>query len=223
MFNRCWRWRAMLARRADSALSATQWGALQDHLASCGHCRLLAEADNSLHEVLGMHSALLRPDAARAFDDRVIATLTMTRAIPTLSRWACLRLKWNAQWRALPLDFFAQIGGGAVLAACLTSFFLIPALHSGTPGKARLISDKLARETLERAEAPISMEALLNTRAPRAAMLWTAPGEHKVRHSTTAPLRSRPAFHLSTEPARVLPPDKGAQNRSELPAREAVG
>ena len=34
MFNRCWRWRAMLARRADSALSATQWGALQDHLAS---------------------------------------------------------------------------------------------------------------------------------------------------------------------------------------------
>jgi hypothetical protein len=223
MFNRCRRWRAMLARRADSALSATQWGALQDHLASCDHCRLLAQADDSLHEVLGMHSALLRPDAARAFDDRVIATLTMTRPMPTLSLRARWSLKWNVQWRALPLDFLAQIGGGAVLAVCLTSFFLIPALHSGTPGKARLISDKLARENLERAEAPVSMESLLNTRAPRAAMLWTAPGEHKVRRALTTPFgRPRASFHMKTEPAHVSPAHEGPEKRSDLP-REAVG
>ena len=219
----------MLARRADSALSATQWGALQDHLASCDHCRLLAQADDSLHEVLGRHTALLRPEAARAFDDRVIAalTLTNTRRVPTLAfsaRSAQWGFKWNARLRALPLDLMAQIGGGAVLAVCLTSFFLIPALHSGTPARARLVSDKLAHENLERAEVPVSMESLLNTRAPRAAMLWTSPGEHKIRHAPTAPFGGiGTRFRMKAEPVRVNPAREGAEKRSDRLSREAVG
>ena len=220
----------MLARRADSALSATQWGALQDHLASCDHCRLLAQADDSLHEVLGRHTALLRPEAARAFDDRVIAALTMThtRPLPTVSLWTRWRLQWNIQWntqrRALPLDFLAQIGGGAILAVCLTSFFLIPALHSGTPARARLVSDKLARENLERAEAPVSMQSLLNTRAPRAAMLWTSPGQYKIRRAPSAPFGGAGMpFRMKAEPARVNPAHEGAEKRSDRPSREAVG
>ena len=217
MFNRCWRWRALLARRADGKLTPAQEGMLREHLDRCDQCRPVADADDALHDVLGICSAPLAADKARMFDDRVVAALNAPARAPRifLVMWTRYRHTILARWRTLPFDFIAQVGGGALAAVTLTSFFLLPALHSGTPEQARaaLLSEKLARDSARRSALPVPMETLLNTPSPRAAMLWTIPGRRNNGQQTPPALS--PAIAPSSRIKSAKPDDQPQKLRGE--------
>jgi len=193
MFNRCWRWRNLLSRRADSALTPKEWGRLQDHLASCSPCRQMADADDALHEVLGIQEPRLSTEHAQRFDDTVVAALKQgtgnRRAInPFLACIGAFRSRLVASLRSLSLTFFAQIGGGAALAMGLTAFCLLPALHYGNSGKATVGRDAGIQDP-GMSGIPVSMSTLLNNPSPRAAMLWSAPRDLRKRDKQASELR----------------------------------
>ena len=196
MFDRCARWSVLLSRRADSVLSSKDWGELQNHIAGCARCRQLVEADDALHDVLGIYTPQFSADAALDFDDNVVSALASSPSrIPRFSLLAECRRKVCNYWRSLPLDLFSQVGGGAAFAMCLTSFFLIPALHSNSAAHSAHTANQLAERTSasDRAVLPVSIESLLNVPSPRAAMLWTAPEERKPYHSSAGLPVSDPA------------------------------
>ncbi len=191
MFNRCWRWRGLLSRRADSVLTSRQWGRLQDHLASCPHCRRLVEADDALHSVLGVNPAPLSPERARKFDERVLVALAGSSGsylpVSPMAYFRVLRLRIMAGLKDLPLSFLGQMGGGALVAGCLTSFFLLPALHSGSGAGGRNGTGMGRKADVtgngEQSRIPVPLASLLNNPAPRAASLWSMPDERPMLNS----------------------------------------
>ena len=192
MFDRCRSWRRMLSQRADGALPVEQWGALDDHLARCSRCRSAERADSALHAVMGIHNGLPDPEEARAFDNRVMAAL---RAARSPMRLTDMGLRWmQARWNALPLTFLYQVAGGALVAASLTALCLQSAAHSTAPAmdtQATAVRSLLGNGP---SQAPVPLEALLQSRTLRAAELWTTP-------SASAP---RPS--ASPSPARNVAP-----------------
>lgn len=236
MFNRCWRWRVLLARRSDGTITPSQWGSLQDHLVSCSSCRKLADADLALQAVFSSRTPLLSPDAVSAFDDRVVSAVTG-------GRWrAANEPSWLArQWqswkiwqriqtrsRALPLSFLAQIGGGAVCAVAVTSLFLLPSLHPHASVSAHTAQIReIQAEAMERANASVPMELLLQTTTPRAALLWTTPQNGEVRHRAEHSNRDAPApvaLPAQTAPPKTAVPEKPAHpHHTALPNTRAFG
>ena len=240
-FSGCLRWQSLLTRRADGKIAAAQWGLLQDHLASCERCRAAAQADDALHDTLDLREPTFGLDTARAFDDRVLASLAVTpRPQPLfvgVSRlWTRCRDNARTRCKALSFDLLAQVGGGAVVAAGLTSLFLLSALHSGSghSSPSGLWADRQARENLQRSVLPVPLEALLDTPSPRAAMLWTMPGHARHSHSShpapalSAP-DSRPAAGFEASPRRAnstprtTPARPAGEQRTGGGGREAFG
>ena len=162
----------------------------------------------ALHDTLGLREPTFGLDTARAFDDRVLAALSVTPSpqplFATSSRlWTrcqnTARTRCKMLSTALSFDLLAQVGGGAVAAAGLTSLFLLSALHSGSShaSPSGLWADRQARENLQRSVLPVPLQSLLDTPSPRAAMLWTTPGH--TRHS-------RPSVRPLLFSRRVLAP-----------------
>ena len=230
MFNRCWRWRVLFARRSDGSITPSQWGTLQDHLVSCASCRKIAEADNALQTTFDHPLPRLAPEAAAAFDTRVVATV-MAGRLNSAPQPGWLLRQWKrmqTQTRAFRMSFLAQIGSGAVLAVALTSLFLLPALHSHPPVSTRTAQfiESQAQER-ERADAAIPMESLLQTPTPRAALLWTNPQPGPARPKTRRPDMTAPAFPSSATPIPPSKQDTPARSeqlhRSALPGARAFG
>ncbi len=233
----CARWQSLLTRRADGKIPATQWGLLQDHLANCPRCQIAAQADDALHTVLGLREHTYATDA-HAFDARVLSTLSLApRPRPAFAGLRTRIVKAaNTRCQALPFDFVAQLGGGAVAAAGLTCFFLISALHShSSRSLTGAAADRLARQSLQRSVLPVPLEALLNAPSPRAAMLWTRPAHapaSRARKPVYAPSLPDIADPSRSHSAPVLLPPVGSRPESTRPvhtqpsardAREAFG
>lgn len=186
MFDPCSRWRRLLALRSDNLLASNELGRLNDHLERCVSCREIAEADDALHVVVGYwHTENpMSEEQAENFDDAVLATLTQGAGalpVPVRSGFgvAALWKRLTAPIHHLSLSsftrIFAQIGGGAVLAASITAIFLMPALHYGTASRAAQSSATHAVSGEEMNTVPVSMDALLNDPSPITARLWSAP------------------------------------------------
>ncbi len=236
MFNRCWRWRVLLARRSDGTITRSQWGSLQDHLVSCSSCRKLADADLALQAVFSSRTPLLSPDAISAFDDRVVSAVTGGRW-RSVNQPSWLARQWQswkiwqrlqARSRALPLAFLAQIGGGAVCAVAVTSLFLLPSLHPHTSVSAHTAQLRdVQAEAMERANASVPMESLLQTPTPRAAMLWTAPQNGEIRHKASHQTIDAPApaaLPAQSAPSKTDAPEKPVHPRhTALPNTRAFG
>ena len=242
-FDGCSRWQSLLTRRADGKIAATQWGLLQDHLASCPRCRAAAQADDALHSAFSLREPTFAADTARAFDDRILAALSLaprpqplSARLPFARLWTRFRTSAALCRPAFSFDLLAQVGGGAVVAAGLTSLFLLSALHSGARHTALsgVREDRQARQSLQRSALPVALEALLDTPSPCAAMLWTTPKHTPHSHVydasrfDSAPLsHPTPLLNASPERARPVPsvtPARPAGEQHSAPAaREAFG
>lgn len=190
MFDRCRRWRQMLTQRAEGKLPDAQWIALEQHLACCARCRQSEDADRALRDALGRHPGMLETSAANAFDDRVLAALRETEpVIPTPARPALpagqgIPPRWQA---AHPFSYLTQVAGGGLVAASVTMLVLLSSLHARSPVAPRLDTPEVrAALSAARNEPPVPLESLLRSPAPRAALLWTAPGKEADRPPRTS-------------------------------------
>jgi hypothetical protein len=158
--------------------------ALEQHIGRCPCCRQADEADRALRDVMGMHTGLLDPRSAQAFNDRVITALHAT-GFPAQTGGSPLKLAWQwAQscWQSLPFPFLSQVAGGGLVAASVTMLFLLSSLHARSPVAPRLQTPEVrAALSAARNEPPVPLESLLRSPAPRAALLWTAPGKETER------------------------------------------
>ncbi|HLV80069.1 MAG TPA: hypothetical protein VKT32_07280 [Chthonomonadaceae bacterium] len=206
MFDRCRGWRRKLSQRADGALPVKQWGALDDHLARCPQCRAVQNADSALRDVMGLHTGLLDREEARLFDNRVVAAWRAARSPLGLTR---LGLRWmRARWNALPLAFLSQVAGGALAAASLTALCLQSAAHSTAPV---LDTRPAAERSLlgsNSSQAPVPLEALLQSQTPRAALIWTPPSTSLRTGARALPARNAaPRLNDRALPAPIAPDD----------------
>ena len=165
MFDRCRRWRHSLNRRADTGLSPKEQDALDAHLVVCAECRHCAEADDTLHHVMGIHTGILDEQTARVMDENIVAAVSLFPAVAAqrpVSRWA-------RRWRtALPFPFLGQLVGGGLVAASLTVFSLFSTLHPMQTAANR----PQTHAVIPQNEPPLSLEALLDSPSPSAALLW---------------------------------------------------
>lgn len=184
MFDRCRRWRRLLSQRAEGTLSDAQWIALEKHIGRCPRCRQADEADRALSDVMGMHTGLLDPRSAQAFNDRVVTALRTT-GFPAPRGSSPLRLarQWaRSRWQTMPFSFLTQVAGGGLVAASVTMLFLLSSLHARSPVTPRLETPEVrAALSAARNEPPVPLESLLRSPSPRAALLWTAPGKEAGR------------------------------------------
>ncbi|HLK61419.1 MAG TPA: zf-HC2 domain-containing protein [Chthonomonadaceae bacterium] len=218
MFERCRAWRHQLTRRAEGSLPPAQWGALEDHLASCPSCRAAAEADQTLHDVLSGHIGLLSPQQASAFDARVMKALALPPRNGFRAELERLLRAAQGHWNTMPLTFFSQIASGALVAASLTVVCVLSAMHpaasNGMPSP-----HFGGRSALHAAysEPPVPLEMLLEHPSPRAALLWTTPSGSRSRlseqDSDATPIppgaRQQPADETPMPQLDERPPDAG--------------
>ena len=218
MFDRCRVWRKKLSRRTDGSLPPAQWGALEDHLAQCPSCSAAAEADQALHDVLSLHSGLLSPQQADAFDARVLSAVALSAPRGFRGKLARLRRAIQTRLDAMPLTFFSQIASGALVAASLTVICVFSALRpAGQPNVTAAHPGAHAALTAAYNEPPVPLESLLENPSPRAALLWTTPAESHKRKPASDPLDApadqaaptRPSKALPADRREVLPPDRG--------------
>lgn len=214
MFDRCRVWRQRLTARTEGTLPLARWAELDVHLSECSRCRAAAEADAALRAVLCRHTGIRDVRAARAFDDRVLASLRAGRTPSATLRDRILAAMNDAlRFTRLPrLGFLTQIMGGAVVAASVTAWCLaptlrptpMPALDNGAP--------EMTLPASARNEPPIPLESLLSSPAPRAALLWTLPPPPREPRA----LRT-PDFAPGRAPQRETPPRK---SRRDLTPRD---
>ncbi len=218
MFDPCRVWRQQLSRRADESLSPAQWGALEDHLAHCSSCRMSAEADQALHDVLSRHTGLLSLQQANAFDTRVLKAVALSSTGGFRARWARLLTAAQNRWNAVPLTFFSQIASGALVAASLTVICVFSALRpAGQVGANNPHPGAHPALTAAYNEPPVPLESLLENPSPRAALLWTTPAESHSRHAeaeasdapTSQATPRRPSGGLPADRMGVHRPDRG--------------
>ena len=191
MFSSCRYCRRKMTQRDEGTLPMWQWGRLEQHLSRCADCRLAQEADQALHAVLRTHSGMLTPSGERDFDDKVLAAYYSASASATASRpgfWE--RVNNCLPFRLPAVEFFLQLSGGALLAASVTAIFFLTALH-GPTRNARIagIGADAHEAFAARNDPPIPLESLLQSQAPRAALLWTSPSTPHFR------LISKPRAH----------------------------
>lgn len=191
MFDRCRAWRALLTRRAEGVLSPSERALLDDHITKCAACRRAQEADDALQDLCFAHDAGLAAGSGRAFDDRVVTKL---RALPL---WDAPPTGWRERVRvcsaSISFEFCMQLAGGGLAAASVTAFVLVSALNPAPSAKSLSAYEIRSLSAAERNEPPVPLESLFQASAPRAAMLWAAPGRLQWRppaaESTAAPRR----------------------------------
>jgi hypothetical protein len=193
MFDPCRKWRHKLTLRDEGRLPVSQWGALEDHLACCPRCRVVQEADQALHDVLGISLSLRSQAENDAFDARVLAALR-TPAMPPVhpvhpAFSGLLRLRMSA----LPFRFLSQMAGGTLVAASLTALCLSFSLRvPGIAPASRSRTVALPPAMATRNEPPVPLETLLQTPTPRAALLWATPAEPKKAQTDLRAPRATP-------------------------------
>jgi hypothetical protein len=183
----------MLSQRAEGNLPDAQWIVLEQHIACCARCRQADDADRALREVRIMHTGMLETSAADAFDDRILAALRETETVTPITAPNALPAGHGipARWQtAHPFSYLTQVAGGGLVAASVTMLVLLSSLHARSPVAPHLETPEIrAALSAARNEPPVPLESLLRSPAPRAALLWTAPGKEadKRPKSTRAP------------------------------------
>ena len=187
MFDPCIACRRRLAKRAEGKLPRSQWARLEAHLSQCASCRRIDEADRALHMALSMgmmSTERISYDAAEAFDSRVIA---MARSRPEQG-WLARFIGWLLAGARGSAMLFTQIAGGALVAATVTAACLWFAVQ---PRPVMVKSSVVVSTHQTRNERwlhgpPAPLESLMDTPAPRAALLWTAPSHEDREAASTA-------------------------------------
>lgn len=216
MFDRCRAWRRLLSRQAEGSLTPSERALLDTHLTQCAACRKTEAADKLLRSACSSSGQHMSPRAARAFDDRVLQTL---RTAPETASVTGFWQKIRAFSPGLSFEFWGQLAGGALMASAVTAFFLVSALHPTPTVRANSASDVTPLSTPERNTPPVSLEALFQTRSPRAALLWAAPSvshsrsasRFKQENPAPAPVENR---RTEPKPARQEPRPHSEQTRT---------
>lgn len=166
MSDPCRAWRSLMTRQAESRISSKEASRLEAHLRVCRSCRDNRDAADALAAALRATPVLSADD--RQFDDRIIMTLRRPVSNRPIDRFV-------AQLRSLSsvvsFNFCIQFAGGALIAASVTGYLLVTALRSSS--SINPLSSVSVRA--ERPAPPTPMEWLLDSPAPRAAMLWGTP------------------------------------------------
>ncbi len=204
MFDRCHAWRSLLTRRAEGVLSPSERALLEDHVAKCVSCRAAQQADDALHALSFSHDTTLPEGLDRAFDDRIIAEL---RALPLSDTptegW---RERVRGCFTCISFEFCMQLAGGGLAAAAVTAFALVSALNPVSTPKNPSEYEVRSLSAAERNEPPVPLESLFQSPAPRAAMLWAAPGSTRWRPASgnrgETPQQQPPASRNNTVPRR---------------------
>jgi hypothetical protein len=187
MFDKCAKWKALLAQRAEGSLPAAQAGALDFHLTGCSRCKAIAQADYALLWGLRLDQDELPHIDPELFETEVLAILR--RPAPSWrSRLLAFCGSLPAMWRS-PVGLPYQLVGGAACAAVLTLWCVMP---EGRPVPPALPGAHHHRQTARAVEQdpPVPFESLFRTPTPRAALLWATPPEP--RHARTTPRRPVP-------------------------------
>jgi anti-sigma factor RsiW len=194
MFDRCRAWRILITRRAEGLLSASERALLNEHIDKCAACRKVQAADEALAFNYFVPDAAMPPCGARQFDDAVVTTL---RALPLR---ATPPVGWRERVRAcstsVSFEFCMQLAGGALAAAAVTAFAIVSALNPVPSSRTVSAFESRSITALERNEPPVPLESLLQSPAPRAAMLWAPPGRSP---------RRTPAAQSSNSPHGPIP------------------
>ncbi len=177
MFSTCRYWRRKMTQWDEGTLPMWQWGRLEKHLAQCADCRLAQEADQALHEVLRTHGGMLTSVREREFDDKVLAAYYGKSEVKVSALHGLLVSIGNRVTVRLPsLEFLLQLSGGALLAASVTAVFFLTAMHAPSPtSRSAAVGVENHQTFATRNDPPVPLESLLQSQAPRAALLWTAP------------------------------------------------
>jgi hypothetical protein len=168
MFDGCHAWRRLLTRQAEGVISPTERALLQNHLLECAHCREAEKADGALRSMRFTPEPCLSPSAARSLEDKVIHGLRAYGDTSPQSFFQRL-YRW---WTEVSLEYCGQLVGGALVAASITGFFVVSALH---PVNMRTAAETASIAAREHNEPPVPLEALFQSASPRAAMLWATP------------------------------------------------
>jgi hypothetical protein len=205
MFDRCRGWRYLMTRRAEGSLSVSERALLNEHIDKCAACRKAQAADEALLSIYIPADAGMPPGGARLFDDSVVTTL---RSLPPV---ATPTMEWMERVRAcstsLSFEFCVQLAGGALAAAAVTAFAIVSALNPVPSSGALSAFESRSMKSMDRNEPPVPLESLLQSPAPRAAMLWAPPGRSPRRPAAAQP-RGIPrgpipaTEHNSTAPRR---------------------
>ncbi len=180
MFDRCRVWRSLMTRRAECVLSPTERAMLHDHITNCAPCRKVEDADEALRSITYLRDAGLPAGEGPAFDNRVITDLRSFQ--PSTEGMAGWRQRVRACAAGLSFEFCMQLAGGGLAAASITGYVLISALNPAVNPKGPSAYEVRTITAAERNEPPVSLESLFQVSAPRAAMLWAAPGRSLRRH-----------------------------------------
>jgi hypothetical protein len=158
-------------------------------------------ADDALRHYANAPPPPLDAAAVDSFDLRILDELRANPPPVPLRRRARRSLKQAlAAWNAIPAGFFAQLAGGGLIAAALTGVFLFTALHSGAGRPAS--HWRAAIVPAVSSEPPVPLETLLESPAPRAALLWTSPARTRVEFRASRASRAPNRDHRPTEDNR---------------------
>jgi hypothetical protein len=183
MFDKCSKWKALLAQRAEGMLPAAQAGALDFHLTGCARCREIEQADYALLWGLRLDHDELPHIDPELFDTKVLGILR--RPAPSWrSRILAFCNSIPTVWRS-PVGLPYQLLGGAACAAVLTLWCVMPEGRPVSPGLPTAHHGQTARAGEQ--DPPVPFESLFRTPAPRAALLWATPPEP--RHARSIPRR----------------------------------
>jgi len=191
MFDRCRVWRSLLTSQTEGGLSPGQRAMLDDHILKCAECQAARDADDALRDFASAPGEALPAEYSTPFDDRVISDLRAAGAADELP--AGWRGRVQACARSLSFEFCMQLAGGGLAAACVTAFLVVSALNPASDEKNLSASELRTLSSIERNEPPVPLESLFQSRSPRAAMLWAAPG----RSPRTAEPESRESVEKS--------------------------
>ena len=214
MFDRCRAWRRLLSRRAEGRLTPSERALLDAHLSRCSPCRKVEAADISLRSAFSGAVQHMTPRSARTFDDRVLQALR-TQAEPVSATGFWQRIGGLAP--NLSFEFWGQLAGGALMAASVTAFFLVSALHPTPSARANSTSELTSLSIPEHNAPPVSLESLFQSRSPRAALLWATPGASRrpgTSEQRTGSQRSAPAQRTDPKPSSQSPRPHSEQMRS---------
>jgi hypothetical protein len=202
MFDRCRAWRSLLTRRAEGMLSPAERALLDDHVSKCKACQKIEAADSALQSICFSRDGGLAA-GGRAFDDRVVAEL---RSFPLVEhRDRGLGAVVQACSSRLSFEFCLQLAGGGLAAAAITAFVLVSALNPVQSVKSLSAYEVRSMSSAEQNEPPVPLESLFQSPAPRAAMLWAAPGRSPRRPTT---VRALAAPHAAAPPSGSHSPQR---------------
>ncbi len=202
MSEKCKIWQQKLDDCEDGVLPPEEWGTLEDHLAHCPLCSERFKANSVFKMEVETSVSELSAAASNQFDNSVLSAIKSDISIihPSLKPSYHITGWFRDQIRRSTFAFLGQMAGGALIAACITTFCLTITIQPAvkTRETTRMLQDTNPISAIAPTH-PVPMESLLITPSPKSALLWsktppissTLPEDSKPPRSTSV---SKPAF-----------------------------